>query len=70
MVKLNRYLTVATKCIQEHKGTLDKFMGDGIMALFDAPDDIPDHPLAAVRAAWAMQKRHPGSWKVYRSESA
>jgi PAS domain S-box-containing protein len=57
MVKLNRYLTVATRCIQEQQGTLDKFMGDGVMAVFNAPDDIPDHPLSAVRAAWAMQKR-------------
>src|SRR5439155_24434594 len=57
LVTLTRYLTVATNAIVEQKGTLDKFMGDGVMAVFNAPTDLKDHPVAAVRAAWAMQKR-------------
>ncbi len=57
LVTLSRYLTVATNCVMEQHGTLDKFMGDGVMAVFNAPVDLPDHPLAALKAAWAMQRR-------------
>jgi adenylate cyclase len=32
-------------------------MGDGVMAVFNSPTDLPDHPLAALRAAWAMQRK-------------
>lgn len=57
VVTLNRYLKVAADTVIEHKGTLDKFMGDGVMATFNTPTDLPDHALAAVRTAWAMQRK-------------
>lgn len=53
---LNRYLGLATDVIFRNNGTIDKFMGDAVMALFGAPVPIPGHPLLAVRAALAMQE--------------
>jgi adenylate cyclase len=55
---LNEYLTPMTDIIvSEHKGTLDKYIGDAIMAFWGAPQDLPDHPFEACRAALAMLRK-------------
>ncbi|MCY6484174.1 adenylate/guanylate cyclase domain-containing protein [Clostridium aestuarii] len=53
---LNEYLTLTSESIFKFRGTLDKFIGDATMAIFNAPLDLEEHPLKAVQAAFEMKK--------------
>ncbi len=52
---LNEYLGLTTQAIFDHGGTLDKFVGDATMAVFNAPFDLDDYIFRAVATAWDMQ---------------
>ncbi|MBI3700865.1 MAG: adenylate/guanylate cyclase domain-containing protein [Afipia sp.] len=53
---LSRYLDLMSAEISLHHGTIDKFIGDAVMAFWGAPASNPDHAAEACRAAWASQR--------------
>jgi adenylate cyclase len=54
---LNKYFTAMSEIIFAYGGTLDKYIGDGLMAIFGAPTASPDDSKNALKTAVAMQKR-------------
>lgn len=54
--KLNWYFDVVVDAVVRHGGTVDKYVGDAVMALFNAPKRQEDHALRAVRAAIEIEK--------------
>jgi adenylate cyclase len=63
---VGRHLGAMAEVVVEHGGTLDKFAGDAVMAVFGAPDPADDHAERALRCALAMQQRqeqlNEGGW--------
>jgi len=54
---INKFLTPMTDIILKHGGTVDKYMGDCIMAFWNAPLDCPSHQEMAIRAAREMKRK-------------
>lgn len=54
---MNEYLTPMTDIILDHEGTVDKYMGDSIMAFWGAPLKLEDHAAKACRASLAMRAK-------------
>jgi adenylate cyclase len=65
---LNRYFSAMTDIIFAHGGTLDKYLGDGLMSLFGAPTATQDDASNALNAAVAMQRRVIGINNELRQE--
>jgi adenylate cyclase len=63
---VGRHLSAMAEVVLAHGGTIDKFQGDAVMAIFGAPDPQPDHAEQALRCAIAMQERqaalNAGGW--------
>jgi adenylate cyclase len=53
---INRYLSIIAKEVDESGGYVDKFIGDAVMAIWNAPAEREDHSLAAVEAALAIKR--------------
>jgi len=56
MLRTSRYLAVLSEVIMEHGGTVDKFVGDAVMAIWNAPTDDPDHVARACAAVLACRE--------------
>lgn len=54
---LNQYLSPMTQIVLKHRGTLDKYIGDAIMAIYNAPLKIEDHPIMACKTALEMVEK-------------
>lgn len=54
---INHYFKEMTDLVYKYGGIVDKFMGDGLLAIFNAFDDCPEHQLKASHAAFEMQLR-------------
>lgn len=62
---LNAYHALIVKYIQENKGTVDKFIGDGVMALYNTPVFQANHPLLAVRTAIGIRDALPSFYEQF-----
>jgi adenylate cyclase len=66
---LNEYLTPMTDAILDREGTIDKYMGDAIMAFWNAPLDDPDHAAHAVESALEMRETLVALNEAWRSRA-
>jgi adenylate cyclase len=67
---MNRLLTPLTNAILQRQGTIDKYMGDAIMAFWNAPVDVADHPARSCEAALDMMERLALLNRELKSEAA
>ena len=68
---LNKYLAVIIQAVAKHQGIINKFNGDGVMAIWNAPTACEQHPLLAIKAAMEaqngikeLQQREPSLLKM------
>ncbi len=66
---LNRYLAAMAEAVLSQEGTIDKFLGDAVMAWFNAPIPQPDHTLRAVKAALLLRETVEGLYQELPEDS-
>ncbi len=66
---MNEFLTPLTEVIYSHRGTIDKYMGDAIMAFWGAPLPAADHARQGIRAALAMHRKLAELQPYFRSRN-
>jgi adenylate cyclase len=65
MSRMSRYFEAVTQVLLAHGATIDKYIGDAVMAFWNAPEETPDHVALACRAALeviAVGQKETGSW--------
>jgi adenylate cyclase len=67
MIFTSRYFATLSEVIMKHQGTIDKFIGDAVMAFWNAPDDDLDHAVHACEAVLACVKRNSELNEQFRS---
>ncbi len=65
---LNEYLTIMSKVIFSYNGSIDKYIGDGIMAVFGAPVSTPNHAMEATLAALEMKNQIPALQEKFKKD--
>jgi adenylate cyclase len=68
MIYTSRYFAALSDEIMRHRGTIDKFIGDAVMAFWNAPADDPDHTLSACRAVLACVRANEDLDGAFRAE--
>lgn len=68
MIFTSRYFAALSEAIMQHHGTIDKFIGDAVMAFWNAPDDDPDHVVHACEAVLACLARNDELNQRFREE--
>ena len=66
---MNEFLTLMSDIVLEHRGTVDKYIGDAMMAFWNAPKDVEDHQYLSCRAALLMQDALAGLNEKINSKS-
>ncbi|HMK68503.1 MAG TPA: adenylate/guanylate cyclase domain-containing protein, partial [Stellaceae bacterium] len=68
LTQMSHYFELFSRAIAEEHGTVDKFIGDGIMAFWGAPTPLPDHALRACRGALRATRRMEAANAGWRAE--
>ena len=68
LLRVSKYLQVATRHINDEMGTVDKFIGDGVMAFWGAPNTLEDHAYRACAAALKIQAEMDEINKVWENQ--